>query len=207
MKNCVHNIPDDMARDCTTDLYAKLDTSELLKEATSLLKFVLWKAKIDESVLAGCQNRSQKRAGAANAVNHREQCRINCGADIVVRNVFPYLLPWWAWLLLDVQDDKLIHTQGKALMEWGPTIAPCCCKEVVNDQFALHSIHWADLQTSHTCPNNSIISAILTSPSSLAPKVNGSGSLFDSHTFIAIAWSDLNNLDSVILALHSCRLC
>ena len=66
-------------------VYNKLATYESIKEGTSVLELVLWKAKIDE--------RRNKRARVGGEVDYRDQCRINSGADIVIRNVLPYLLP------------------------------------------------------------------------------------------------------------------
>ena len=78
-------------------LYAKLETYESLKEGTSVLELALWKAKIDEMVSANNDStglvQCNKRARVDNEVSYRDQCRINCGADIVVRNVLNYLLP------------------------------------------------------------------------------------------------------------------
>ena len=63
------------------DIYHILATYESIKEGTSILELALWKAAIDDS--------HNKRS----RVDIKEQCRINCGADIVIRNVLPYLLP------------------------------------------------------------------------------------------------------------------
>ena len=52
-----------------------------LKEGTFLLELALWKTKIHESGLEREDN-----------VTDREQCRINCGADIIILNVLPYLI-------------------------------------------------------------------------------------------------------------------
>jgi len=69
----------------TQAVYDKLATYESIKEGTSVLELALWKAKIDES--------HNKRARIDSEVGSRGQCRINCGADIVMRNLLPYLLP------------------------------------------------------------------------------------------------------------------
>jgi hypothetical protein len=55
-----------------------------LKESTSLLELALWKmniyaSNIDKSLVMGDDNRLE--------------CRTNCGADFVIENVLPYLLP------------------------------------------------------------------------------------------------------------------
>jgi hypothetical protein len=55
-----------------------------LKESTSLLELALWKKKIDASTIDN---------GDAMGDNNRLECRTNCGADFVIENVLPYLLP------------------------------------------------------------------------------------------------------------------
>ena len=69
----------------TQAVYTKLVTYESIKEGTSILELALWKAKIDEG--------RNKRARVDGDVSYKEQCRVNCGADIVMRNVLPYLMP------------------------------------------------------------------------------------------------------------------
>jgi len=55
-----------------------------LKESTSLLELVLWKMNIDASTIDN---------GDAMGDNNRLECRTNCGADFVIENVLPYLMP------------------------------------------------------------------------------------------------------------------
>ena len=50
-----------------------------LRSVAFLLELALWKSKVDESVENG-------------TVGVREQCRINCGADIIIPNVLPFLI-------------------------------------------------------------------------------------------------------------------
>jgi hypothetical protein len=57
---------------------------EKLKESTSLLELALWKINIDASTVTN---------GVAMGDNNRLDCRTNCGADFVIENVWPYLLP------------------------------------------------------------------------------------------------------------------
>ena len=52
-----------------------------LKDASFLLELALWKTKVDESML-----------DLDNAADLRVQCRINCGADVIIPNVLPYLI-------------------------------------------------------------------------------------------------------------------
>ena len=69
----------------TKALYNRLAIYESIKESTSVLELALWKAKIDEG--------RNKRAKVDSEVSYRDQCRINCGADLVIRSVLPYLIP------------------------------------------------------------------------------------------------------------------
>jgi hypothetical protein len=55
-----------------------------LKESTSLLELALWKMNIDASTIDMFD---------AMGDNNRLECRTNCGADFVIENVLPYLLP------------------------------------------------------------------------------------------------------------------
>ena len=60
-----------------------------LKEATSLLELALWMNKMNDREGKERQNKKMKIEES----DVREQCRINCGADIVIQHVLPYLLP------------------------------------------------------------------------------------------------------------------
>ena len=62
-----------------------------LKEATSLIELASWKNKLDDYNNEG-ENRHNKRIKIEESVI-REQSRINCGADIVIEHVLPYLFP------------------------------------------------------------------------------------------------------------------
>ena len=56
-----------------------------LKESTSLLELAIWKMNIDASNIIV--------NGVAIEGDNRLECRTNCGADFVIENVLPYLLP------------------------------------------------------------------------------------------------------------------
>ena len=60
----------------------------MLKEATTLLELALWKYKMDESESSKKRKRTEKSDD-----DFREQCRIGCGADIVIGRVLPFLMP------------------------------------------------------------------------------------------------------------------
>jgi len=80
---------------CLKILYSKLASYEQLKDAASLLELALWKAKIGESMPNNDrqgEKSCQKRA-RIDVPSHRNQCRINSGAEIVVPSVLPLLLP------------------------------------------------------------------------------------------------------------------
>ena len=99
LEKCVNEFPDkpSLREEEARAVFAKLETYESLKEGTSVLELALWKAKIDE--MDSTNNYStglvqcNKRARVDNEVSYKDQCRINCGADVVVRNVLHYLLP------------------------------------------------------------------------------------------------------------------
>ena len=52
-----------------------------LQDAAFLLELALWKSKIDESM--AMQN---------DTAHTKWQCRINCGADVIIPNVLPFLI-------------------------------------------------------------------------------------------------------------------
>lgn len=60
------------------DKYAKL------KEITTILELALWKMRLNEN--------SHQIKKENDESSMRQQCRITCGADIVIRHVLPYLI-------------------------------------------------------------------------------------------------------------------
>ncbi|KAL7528596.1 hypothetical protein ACHAWF_008880, partial [Thalassiosira exigua] len=80
--------------DALVEIQSKLEYYEAefcrLKEATAMLELALWKAKINESVL---RRRSCKKKLRVDASGFRNECRIRCGANHVIKNVLPFLLP------------------------------------------------------------------------------------------------------------------
>mmetsp|Transcript_23524 Transcript_23524/g.38441 ORF Transcript_23524/g.38441 Transcript_23524/m.38441 type:complete len:238 (+) Transcript_23524:2-715(+) len=65
-------------------IHSKLVTYERkypqLKDATSLLELALWKSKVDEL------------GGGEQTANMKNECRISCGAAIIIPNMLPYLI-------------------------------------------------------------------------------------------------------------------
>ena len=82
-----------------------------LKEMTSLLELALWKAKLDASNTdkgAAIDGGNKKLKFDQSCV--RQQYRISCGADHVVENVWPFLLPpdyvrSYVMIIDDSEDD------------------------------------------------------------------------------------------------------
>ena len=62
-----------------------------LKEATTILELVLWKKNMNDS--ASGDHRCIKEMTNIENSYVREQYRINCGADIVIEHVLPFLMP------------------------------------------------------------------------------------------------------------------
>ena len=60
-----------------------------LKEATTILELALWKIKMNDHIQGG--KRRNKMVKIAEA-DRRKQCRISCGADIVIPHVLLYLV-------------------------------------------------------------------------------------------------------------------
>jgi hypothetical protein len=67
-----------------------------LKESTSLLELALWKMNIDASNIDNDQGETMgggNKKMKFDQSDFRLQCRVSCGADHVVENVWPYSLP------------------------------------------------------------------------------------------------------------------
>ena len=60
---------------------------------TSLLELALWKARIDDSLDDGKTIGGGTKKMKMDESEFRLQCRISCGADAVIKNELPYLLP------------------------------------------------------------------------------------------------------------------
>jgi hypothetical protein len=75
----------------TRELYSLLDQCEALKESAGILELALWKAKLDDED-ENC-HKIRRIDNDCTTDGRRERCRINCGADIVLQNVLPYLSP------------------------------------------------------------------------------------------------------------------
>jgi hypothetical protein len=73
----------------------------------SLLELGLWKAKMDDSNFD--QGKTTGRGNKKSKIDPSEfrlKCRISCGADHVIENVLPYILPpYYVCCYVDASDD------------------------------------------------------------------------------------------------------
>jgi hypothetical protein len=80
-----------------------------LKEMTSLLELALWKIEIDNDNDQGETMGGGNNKLKMDQLEFRLQCRISCGADHVVENVWPYLLPTdfvRSYVYVNDEDDE-----------------------------------------------------------------------------------------------------
>jgi hypothetical protein len=62
-----------------------------LKEITATLELALWKLMMNEMLLPEKATQCQKKM-KTDELSIRRQCRITCGADVVIQHVLPYLI-------------------------------------------------------------------------------------------------------------------
>ena len=62
-----------------------------LKEMTSILELALWKMNINDNILAENTTRHQKIMKKDES-SIRQQCRVTCGADVVIGHVLQFLV-------------------------------------------------------------------------------------------------------------------
>ena len=62
-----------------------------LKQVTTILETALWKMKINDNGLEQNTTRLRKK-NKTDESSIRQQCRVACGADIVIGHVLPYLI-------------------------------------------------------------------------------------------------------------------
>jgi hypothetical protein len=61
-----------------------------LKEATSMLELALWKMEMNEKICQDMATQGQKKVKTDES-SIRQQCRITCGADVIIGHVLPFL--------------------------------------------------------------------------------------------------------------------
>ena len=69
----------------------KAEHQRYVKEGTTLLELALWKAKLGEKEEHAVGGRMKKAKVDADAESYRRDKRITCGADMVIKNVLPFL--------------------------------------------------------------------------------------------------------------------
>jgi hypothetical protein len=69
----------------------KAEHRAILKEATTLLELALWKAKLDCENDADSEGRNVAKKMKMDPNSAKKTARVTCGADIVIKNVLPFL--------------------------------------------------------------------------------------------------------------------
>jgi hypothetical protein len=67
------------------------DELSKVKETTTILELALWKLRMNANIIQEKATHCQKKENPDES-NMRRQCRITCGADVVIRHVLPYLI-------------------------------------------------------------------------------------------------------------------
>ena len=60
-----------------------------VREGITLLELALWKARLDEKEEYAAEGKSKK--AKVDAESYRRDKRMTCGADMVIKNVLPFL--------------------------------------------------------------------------------------------------------------------
>jgi hypothetical protein len=98
MKNMVHSANFKWSY-CNQSIIGKIraklahfeDELNKLREITSILELALWKLRMDQANNQENETRPLKR-GKTDESSARLQCRVTCGADVVIGHVLPYLI-------------------------------------------------------------------------------------------------------------------
>jgi hypothetical protein len=69
----------------------KSEHHALVKEATILLELALWKAKLADFNVVGPGEEKAAKKATIDFEGTRKEARITSGADIIIKNVLPYL--------------------------------------------------------------------------------------------------------------------
>jgi hypothetical protein len=69
----------------------KAEHRAILKEVTALLELALWKAKLDDFKVVGPGEKKAARKAKIDVDDAKKEARITSGADIIIKNVLPYL--------------------------------------------------------------------------------------------------------------------
>jgi hypothetical protein len=84
-RSVLHNIQDNLAH--------FEDELVTLKEVTSILEIALWKMNMNMNDRSLKENTTQhQKKFKTDESNTRQQCRVTCGADVVIGHVLPFLI-------------------------------------------------------------------------------------------------------------------
>ena len=72
--------------------HCKAQHHALLKELTTLLELALWKANLDKNMEEDSLEEVKAKKAKIDIEASRKEARVTCGADIVIKNVLPFLL-------------------------------------------------------------------------------------------------------------------
>ena len=94
------------------EIRSKLDHFEdelpKLKEATTILELAMWKVRMHENDLQdGTTHQLKKLKTDKSSI--RRQCRVTCGADVVIRLVLPYIMT-----VADEESDPYVESDSYA---------------------------------------------------------------------------------------------
>ena len=79
-----------------------------LKEATTILELAMWKVRMHENDLQdGTTHQLKKLKTDKSSI--RRQCRVTCGADVVIRLVLPYIMT-----VADEESDPYVESDSYA---------------------------------------------------------------------------------------------
>jgi hypothetical protein len=62
-----------------------------LKEVTTMLELAIWMMRMNENIHQDMATQCHKKAKADKS-STRQQCRVTCGADVVIGHVLPYII-------------------------------------------------------------------------------------------------------------------
>ena len=62
-----------------------------LKEVTTILELAMWKVRMHENDLQDGTTHQLKKSKTDKS-SSRQQCRVTCGADVIIGHVLPFLL-------------------------------------------------------------------------------------------------------------------
>jgi hypothetical protein len=68
------------------------DSLSKLKDATTILELALFKLRMNGNNIPPEDATQRRKKIKSDEASIRQQCRITCGADVVIRHVLPYLI-------------------------------------------------------------------------------------------------------------------